>query len=275
MKLVHRSFLGLALTSILAACSGSGGESTGTADAAEEQVASDGTEAMTASVQSTQLGNVVFSSVSSQDPSTAVTQLASAMPLYPAGCVTEAKDPTNPAVVDVTFTDCTGPFGLVHLDGELIVTLSAGAGGALNAQIAGDDLTANGHAIDFDATARITVSGATRTVDWQGNWTATDDKGDTLAHTSNLTIVVDTSTSCVTENGTAVTTVAKRVVDTTITGFEVCRDADGTAGCPTGKVEHVGKTSGKTVTVDFNGSDEAAVTGPEGYTFDVPLVCGG
>ena len=105
MKLVSRTFLGLALTSILAACNG-GSESTGTADAAEEQVASDGTEAMAASVQSTHLGSIVFSGVGSEDPATAATQLSTATELYPAGCVTRAKDPTNPEVVDVTFKDC-------------------------------------------------------------------------------------------------------------------------------------------------------------------------
>jgi hypothetical protein len=273
MKLVSRTFFALALTSTLAACGGTTG--TGTTDAVEEQVATDGTEAMTAQAQSTHLGDIVFSGVSSQDPATAAVQLSASTQLYPASCVSRAKDPTNASVVDVTFTDCTGPFGLVHLNGEMIVTLSAGSGGALDAQIAGMNLTANGHPINFDASAQITVSGSTRNVDWQGNWTATDDKGDTISHTSNLTIVVDTSKGCLTSNGTAQTDVAKREVDTTITNYEVCRDAQGNLGCPTGEVKHVGKTSGKSVTVDFNGTSEAEVTGPEGHTFQVPLVCGG
>jgi hypothetical protein len=34
-----------------------------------------------------------------------------------------------------------------------------------------------------------------------------------------------------------------------------------------------GVTSGKTVEITFDGTDEAEVTGPKGDTFEVPLVC--
>jgi hypothetical protein len=274
MKLVSRSFLGLALTSILAACGSSGS----TAPSAEDAlVASDGEAATAASAQSTNIGSIVFQNISSVDPDTAATELATATQLWPAGCVTRVKDPTNKDVVDVTFDDCTGPFGLVHLNGEVVVTFSAGSDGSLTATHTGVNLSANGHPITFSATADITVSGSTRNVTWQGAWDRVDEAGDTIAHTSSLSIVVDTSTQCRTTSGTAVTSVDSRVVDSTITGYETCLNTSGVTegeeGCPSGTIVHTHKATGDSVTVDFDGSATADITGPKGVTFTEPLVC--
>jgi hypothetical protein len=269
MNITSRILAGFALTALVAGC-GNGGEAT---DAAEEQLATDGTEAMSASSQSTNLASVVFEGVTQTDPTKAAGELGAPTKLWPAGCVTRAKDPTNPNVVDVTFNDCIGPFGLVHLNGTEIVTFSPGSNGALHVNITGKDLTANGKPITYSADADVTFSGAQRNVVWHGSWTRTTEKGLTVAHTSDLTIDVDTSAGCSTSNGTAQTTVESRGVNTTITGYEVCRDSTGAIDCPTGSVTHTGKLSGKTVTIKFDGSDVADVTGPAGHTFDVPLIC--
>lgn len=267
MKPTWLSCAGVALTVLLAGCSAG-------SSADEEQLAADGTEAMTSSTQSTHLGNVVFESLSEIDPDKAAAQVAgNPTALYPTGCVSRAKDPTNPRVAHVTFTDCTGPFGLVHLSGEEVVTFSAGPGGALHADIAGVDLTANDKPITFSATADITIDGAARNVKWQGTWTHVNDHGVTVSHTSDLRIDVDTAAGCATSNGNAKTTVASREVDTTVSDYEVCRNSDGALSCPSGTVTHTGKLSGKVVTVTFDGTDTAAVSGPRGNSFDVPLVC--
>jgi hypothetical protein len=269
MKTARIIILGIAFSSLLA---GSGCKLGTVVD--EEQLAADGTEAMTASSQSTHLGNIVFQSVSVADPQMAAQQLAGQTALWPAGCVTRAKDPANPLVVHVTFSDCTGPFGLVHLNGEELVTLSPGEGGALHVVMSSVNLTANGKPINHSATADVTFAGDMRNVAWQGSWDRTNDKGVTVQHTSDLTIAVDTAAGCSTANGTAQTSVGARGVDTTITGYKLCRDATtGEVGCPTGTVTHTGKVSGKTVTISFDGSDMAEVTGPAGATFEVPLVC--
>jgi hypothetical protein len=236
---------------------------------------SDANEAAAASAQSTHLGNLVFSSISSQDPATAAGQAASAAQLWPAGCLTRAKDATNPNVVDLTFDDCTGPFGLVHINGEVIVTFSQGSNGSLTAQHTGMNLSVNGHPVTFSGTADITVSGSTRNVIWNGAWTRIDAAGDTVSHTSNLTIVIDTAAKCRTSNGSAQTNVGSREIDSTITSYEICENADGTEGCPkSGTITHDHKATGRTVTVTFDGSNEATFTGPNGGTVKVPMVCG-
>jgi hypothetical protein len=263
-----RSVLGFALATLAAGCGVA-------ADPTELQVAADGVQATSASSQSISLTNVVFDGVTVTDPGKAAAELAMPTALWPAGCVTRAKDPTNPDMVHVTFTDCTGPFGLVHIDGQEVVTLSPGAAGALHVAITGENLTANGRPVTFSASADVTFPTPTaRSVVWQGSWTHVDDAGDTVSHTSDLQIAVDLAAECRTSNGSATTTVASRQVDTTITDYMLCRDpANGTEGCPSGTVTHIGRPSGRTVTVEFDDSSIAEVTGPRGNTFPVDLVC--
>jgi hypothetical protein len=264
----NRVFLGFSLTILLAGCGGAG------TDPAESQVAADGNEATAATAQSTDLASVAFENVSVSDPLKAAAQLAMPSQLWPSGCVTRARSATDPSEVTVTFTDCTGPFGLVHIDGEETVSFSAAPGGALQASIEGVNLTANGKPITHSATAIITFpSATTRSVSWRGSWQRTDDLGDLVQHTSDLTIAVDLTAGCRSSSGTAQTTVANREVNTTLTGYQVCHNASGQEGCPSGAVDHVGVTSGRTVEIHFDGTNEAEVTGPRGDTFEVSLVC--
>jgi hypothetical protein len=263
-----RPIVGFALFVLVAGCGVS-------ADPAELQVAADGVEATSATSQSESLASVVFDDVSVSDPTKAAAGLTMPTQLSPAGCVTRARDATNVDVVHITFNDCSGPFGLVHIDGQESVTFSPGAAGALHVVIAGMDLTANGNTVTHSATADVTFpTPTTRSVVWQGSFSRTDDAGDTVAHTSDLQIDVDRSADCRTSNGSATTMVADREIDTTITGYKLCRDpASGAEGCPSGTVTHTGKVSGKTVVIRFDDSNVAEVTGPRGNTFPVDLVC--
>jgi hypothetical protein len=254
-----------------ASTSSSSGENT---DSDTLQLSTDGQEASASSEQSTHIGNIIFASLSSEDPAKASGEAAGApSKLWPPGCLTRAKDPTNPRVVHLTFKDCTGPFGLVKLNGEETVTFDKGADGKLTASFTSENMTANGHPVQHSATAEITVVGTERTVVWQGAWTRVNGKGETVAHTSDLTIKVDTSTHCRVENGTAKTNVGDREVDTTIDDVKLCPNASGAEGCPSGTVTHTRTKNGKSVKVEFDGSAEAKVTGPNGNSIEVALVC--
>lgn len=243
------------------------------ADEESQQLAADGNESSAAAAQSTHIGNLVFASVTKADPATAATDVASAPKLWPAGCVTRVKDAANPLLVHITFNECTGPFGLVHLNGGEDVTFSKTPAGVLHADFQSVALTANGKPITHTASADITVMGNDRQVDWNGHWQRVNDRGDEVQHDSQLTILVDVFAGCRTANGTATTTVATREVDTTVKDYKVCRnpttDVD---GCPFGVVTHTHKATGKTVTIDFDGSAKATVNAV-GDTFQVPLVC--
>jgi hypothetical protein len=264
LSLVSIALLSASAVACGSKASGGGGDNTN----------GDSNAAAAASTQSQHMGTILFGSVSSSDPATAAGQVATGTQLWPAGCVTRAKDPTNPLLVHVTFNDCTGPFGLVHLNGGVDVVFSKNASGGLHAAHTSVNLTANGVQVTFSASADITVSGTTRSVAWQGNWNRTNEEGDVIVHTSNLTITIDTVAKCATTNGTAVTTVDAREVDSTINGYEVC-EVGGIELCPkAGTITHTHKSSGRSVSVSFDGTNEATFTGPNGGTVKVQMVCG-
>ncbi len=262
-----RAVLAFSLPAVLAACSGP-------VDPIEEQIAADGSEGMAASTQSTSLAGVVFDGVSVADPAEAAGQLGAPGQLWPSGCVTRARDAVEPDVVHVTFADCSGPFGLLDIDGEVTVTLSAGPAGALHVAFAGLGLTAGGGPVTFSATADTTFPTLTmREVVWQETWLRTDAAGELVTHDSDVTLAVDTLAGCRTLDGSARTTVADRQVDSTLRGYRICHDLTGAEGCPSGSVIHTGEPSGKVVTIAYDASDTAHVTGPKGDTFEVALGC--
>jgi hypothetical protein len=218
---------------------------------------------------------LVVQNVGASDPILAAAAFGGAVKLMAPSCVTHARDPVDPDVALITLTDCTGPFGLVQVDGEETVTFGAGAGGALHLGVTGMGLTANGRPVSFSASADVTFpTDATRNVVWDGTWTRTDEAGDKVDHMSDLQISVDLQNRCTTADGSATTTVADRGVDTSIAGYALCRDpTTGRAGCPMGTVTHTGRSSGRTVTVRFDGTNVAHVTESRGNTFPVDLIC--
>ena len=259
---------------LLAGCSGKDTTGSEPVDSEAQQLAADGTEESASRAQGTHIGNIVFAAVLTADPDKAGDEVVgSPSKLWPPGCLTRTKDATNKHVVHLHFDHCTGPFGLVKLTGDEIVTFDKAADGKLTASFASENLEANGRPVTHSATAEITVDGTERTVDWQGAWTRVNGKGLTVAHTSDLTIKVDTTTHCRVENGSAKTMVGDREIETTIDDVKLCPNASGLEGCPSGTVTHTAKKSGKVVTIDFDGSANAKVTLPKGAVVDVPLVC--
>jgi hypothetical protein len=256
--------------SALAACNVA---ATDNLDSASAAISSDGSEAVSSNVQHASFADLAFD-VSEKDPQkAAVEAVAAPSKIWNAGCRTRKQDATNPAVVHIHFDDCTGPFGLRHLSGDETAIFSSNPDGTLHVALSDDgDLTVNGKPVQHSGAGDITIAGTQRNIAWKGAWDRTNDKGETVSHTTDLAIVVDTQTGCRTSNGTAVTLVANREIDTKFENLELCRTATG-EGCPSGTVVHTGKKSGKSVTVEFDGTAEAAVTGPFGHTAQVPLVC--
>jgi hypothetical protein len=269
----------LAFSLVLAGGAVGCGVSTGaeSTDVATLELASDGNDAVQASDQGTiDMTDATFDLAGGTD-ATLIADALVAAPGDPISgkCRSRAKDPSDPHTVIITLTHCTGRFGNRDVSGTEIVHFTMGSAGVIHADFHSENLTAGGQPASHTATADITVSGTTRTIAWQGAWERTNDKDVAVLHTSDLTITVDTSAHCRTRNGTSVTHVGAREIHTTITDLKVCRDENGTPGCPTGEVVHVNQANGKTVTVDFDGSHQAAVTTPKGETFDKAMTCGG
>ncbi|MEO7327126.1 MAG: hypothetical protein ABI193_01020 [Minicystis sp.] len=245
-------------------------------DAATEALATDGSEAVSSNDAST--GALTDTSIEavSADPVDAAKALAIAPPDAADGaCRSRAKDPNDPATVIITLTDCTGRFGKHHVSGTEIVHFSKGEGPTLHADFHSENLTFDGTPASHVASADITFAEGTRTIVWQGSLQREGKNGGAVDHSSDLTIVVDTVTHCRTRNGSAVTSFGDHEIDTSFQDVKVCRDPGGAFGCPTGEVTHTNAANGKQITVTFDGSDQAVITGPKGQTFEKDLVCGG
>jgi hypothetical protein len=257
--------LAFAVSSVLAvvACSNSDDSDFNSAD---------GTEVAASVSQSSRLEEMIVSPITSSDPAQAAASVAAAQ-WWPAGCATRSKDAKDPLVVHIHLNNCTGPFGLRQHTGDLTVTFSKGQGDALHADVVSSNMTVNGRAVSYTKHKDISISGETRTVRSTGEWTRENAKGEEVTHETSSSTVIDLSTGCRTTNGTGVTTVGSREVDTTISDYKICRGADGTEGCPSGTLTHTAKTSGKTETAVFDGTASASVTGPKGNTVKLPLVC--
>lgn len=271
-----RSFVALFLVlgGAAAGCQ-SGAVGADNVDQATQALSTDGAAALTSNDQSTTaLTDATFEAVPSADPAVAADALTAAPPAdVDVNCRSRAKDPSDPHTVIITLKNCTGRFGERHVSGKEIVHFSKGAAGVLHAEFTSQDLTVDGRPATHTALADITFQGTERHVVWQGAWDTTSAGGEAVAHTSDLTIDVDTVAHCRTGNGTAVTTIGSREIDSSIKSVKTCRDADGDAGCPTGEVTHTGKVSGRVLTVAFDGSDLATITTPKGVTFEKQMTC--
>jgi hypothetical protein len=135
-------------------------------------------------------------------------------------------------------------------------------------------MTINDKPVTFSSSRDITIDSGIIDVKGHAAWTRVDAAGDTVSHTTTVETVIDTKAKCRDSNGSAVTMVAGREIDSTMKDYKICREADGSDGCPSGEITHVNKASGRTISVSFDGSNEATVTGPKGGTVQVPLVCG-
>ena len=134
-------------------------------------------------------------------------------------------------------------------------------------------MTVNGMAVTYSRDADITLTATARTVKANGAWTRVNAKGETVSHTANTTTVLDVASRCRTTNGTAVTRVEDREIDSDIKDYKICRKPDGVDGCPSGTVTHTHKHSGNVVTATFDGTAAAERTGPHGGMTSVALVC--
>jgi hypothetical protein len=241
-------------------------------DSTDQAIVSDGSEAAASSTQASHIDYMLFSPLTSSDLATVESASDKQLEWFPAGCATRTKDATNPDVVHVTLNECTGPFGLVHWDGDLTITFSKSTSGGLHAEAASSDMTVNGHAVTFSRSADITVAGGTISISGTSAWTRLTAAGETISHTRTTSVSIDTGSSCRTINGNEVSMIGAREIDSTITGYKICQTAT-SESCPTGTWTQLHKASGKTVTIVFDGTATAKVEFPD-VTIDLPLVCG-
>ena len=189
--------------------------------------------------------------------------------LYPASCVDKTADGPN---LHVAFDRCTGPFGRVELNGGVDARFEVVGSCELRADVSdAGNLTVNHRPLAYQATAGIEVVGGTYDIDWDAHFSTTTRRGKEVEQVSALRVVMDRQTSCRRIDGEAQGHVANFEYDWEVENLSVCPGE-----CPASGVVHAGwegRRREHAITVEFDGSSTARVTGWSGRAFDVPMVC--
>ncbi len=187
----------------------------------------------------------------------------------PAGCIQATVDTTTKTATYV-FSACTGPLGLVEVDGAVDVTWSD-TPGQLTLNYAAHGFKVNRATIDtWQATAVITASGSARHMTWSGQLSGTTAHGRSFTRTNDKTIDWTVGQPCITVSGQSDGTILGVELKTTIDSFSRCA-----AECPQSgseiSVENV--KNGNTVDIKYSGGPEAVLT-VNGHPTDISLACG-
>lgn len=190
----------------------------------------------------------------------------------PEGCLTVTRDLN---VVTYEFDACSGPYGLRELTGRETATFSVAEDGVIGVSLASEGLSMTdvltGRVAAIEHAAEVSIvhgDGGAKTATWNGAFTSTGENGAVLGHTSSLVFGVDAS-GCHSVDGTTSTTAAERGITTTFDGLVRCASEE---TCPAGTIA-AATTSGATFSLEFDGSDVAVYTGPQGREVEVPLLC--
>lgn len=242
---------------------GRGDDADSAEDADESAVVTSSESALT-----TELSDEVTQpmSASPSDLATAASMRVSSH-VQPAGCLTVT---VNGATVTYVFNDCTGPYGMVHVTGTVTAVYSRGTGGGVQAVITGSGVKVNNAVVDLNATVNSTLVNGVRTANVVSNATGTGPRGGKLDRNGSYTITYDSTTECVTVNGTWTTKAALRTSETVVAGYQRCKGT-----CPAAGGSIVNTTGRAVVTLSYDGSAVANWSTAAGRSGTVNLRCGG
>jgi hypothetical protein len=186
---------------------------------------------------------------------------------WPGNCATVVQ---NGADVTVTYNDCSGPRGLVHVTGELDLTISIGASGAIDVHATSTDLQVNGATLDFTADGVFTTTGTMESLAVTANGTGTGPLGNSIDHNGSYTVTWDPTTTCRSIDGSWSTDVSSPVA-TAERANTVDLMRCGTS-CPTGTLTHK-FLGGASLSLTFDGTATATWSLSTGASGTVALGC--
>jgi hypothetical protein len=186
----------------------------------------------------------------------------------PAGCATVT---TNKNVNTYTFTKCTGPYGLLKLDGTATATFTPMLGGKIKVELSATAFKISTASVNLSATAVLTTGVNQQSAEVTSSSSATNARGETATHSGSYTAGWDQS--CLTLNGTFTTSVATIAWSTVIANFRQCTNMCPDAG---GTVTVSGPRDEKSITVHYSngGTAEVTTTTAGGTRGMIVLSCG-
>jgi hypothetical protein len=189
----------------------------------------------------------------------------------PAGCITATANAASKTVTYV-FNGCTGPWGLLALNGTVTVVWSVPSTSKLQLQFSASGFKVDNATVDWMATAVITANGSARDMTWTGSLNGTTAGGRAFTRTNNKDLKWNVGQPCISLAGSSDGTIAGAHLVTTVSNYQQCAGS-----CPAmgGDISVQDMDDGQSWDVKFNGSADAQATGPNGGQVSVPLECGG
>lgn len=189
----------------------------------------------------------------------------------PAGCLTSTA---NGATITHVFEACSGPYGLKTFTGTISSEYAVAGDGTITIKHAASGFTANGATFSGSRVVTYALAGTTWTKTRTGSWTGKTPAGKDVSHDASFVTTYDTSSKCLTRDGSAQSTVGGRSFERTVDGYERC--GIGRFGCPeSGELTLSTTKRAQTVTVKltFEGGTRYSVTRPNGRVVERRLVC--
>jgi hypothetical protein len=183
------------------------------------------------------------------------------------GCAT-AQTTLNS--VSYTFNGCTGPYGLLKLNGTLKATFTPMLGGKMKIDLQASAFKISSVSVDVAASAVVTTGVTQDSATVTSSSSAVNARGETATHSGSYTAGWDAN--CLTLNGTFTSTFGTASWATVISNFRQCRNMCPDAG---GSVT-VTSQKGGSVTVHYSngGSAEVTTTTAGGTSGMILLSCG-
>lgn len=186
--------------------------------------------------------------------------------VYPPSCLT--KDAEG-ARVHAEYDHCNTIFGTSDLSGGIDATIESTGECTLHADIADSgDFTDHAKKYIYEAAADITVRPGERDLAWSDHWKGTTEKDQAIEQTGDWDVVYHLDTGCYDFDGPAKGTLDDTPYDYEISDLSICEGECPSKGTAVGHWDDTYE-----MTIEFDGSDVATVTGWSGREFKVEMVC--
>lgn len=274
MKIPNLASLALVLGSSLltaAACGGGagggGGDNTDSAESAVDS--SDSTQAEGDMMMASMDGAQPAGSLAAPTGAVIAANIAANVAArWPGGC---AVATANGANVAITYTNCTGPRGLIDVTGEVDLAITVSLAGGISVHATATDLEVNKATLTFDSTGTYTVTGTTNKLVVSSHGSGTGPRGNAIDHDGSYTIAWDSATLCHSIDGawsTEISNSSGAASRSNTVNLERCPSM-----CPTGTLTHK-FLGGAALTVTFDGTSVASWSVTTGASGTVQLTCG-
>jgi hypothetical protein len=187
----------------------------------------------------------------------------------PAGCEQTTVDKSGQSATFV-FNGCTGPLGLVELNGTVDLTWQT-AQNQLTLNFSAQNFKINRATIDsWQATAVVTANGNDRSMTWNATLSGTTGRGRSFSRTNQKTLQWTVGVACLEVTGQSTGNILGAKLQTTFTTWKRCADS-----CPQSGSEIEVKNLGNNDDIDIKylGGPSANLT-IDGKSEEIGLACG-